>query len=616
MSEVRYRPVALGGTTAEAMAGPDGTLRLSAREALGAYPPRLMDRLAEGADRHPGRLLAARRGADGTWTGLTYAAMCDRARAIGQTLLDRGLSAERPLVLLSGNDLEHLQLAFGAMWAGIPHSPISPATSLLSRDHAKLRHVMATLTPGLIYVADAAAFAGAIAATVPADVEIVAAIGDLPGRAVTPFAALPATSPSSVDAAFAATGPDTIAKFLFTSGSTGAPKAVVTTQRMLCSNQQMLLQTFPFLAEAPPVLVDWLPWHHTFGGSHNLGIALYNGGTLYIDDGRPTPAQFGETLRNLRDIAPTVFFNVPKGWEDLAAALEADAALRDTFFSRVKLFFFAGAGLSQKVWDRLDRVAERHCGERIRMMAGLGMTECSPSCTFTTGPVAKAGYVGVPAPGCEVRLVPDGDKAEARFRGPHVMPGYWRDPEATARAFDAEGWYRSGDAVAPLDPARPELGLRFDGRLVEDFKLSSGTFVSAGPLRARVIGEGDPYVEDAVVTGIDRNEIGLLVFPRLDRLRPLAGLPDDAGADRVLAAPAVRALFQDLIDRLHRDGQGSAGRVARALVLREPPSVDGGELTDKRTINQRAVLARRAALVDALHAGTHPDIILPHRAGA
>jgi feruloyl-CoA synthase len=586
----------------------DGNWYMRAAEPLGAYPVRLTDRLVEGARRHPGRWLIARRDEQGEWHGITYAQMLERARCIGQALHDRGLSAERPLVILSGNDLEHIQVALGAMWAGVPYSPISPAYSLVSSDYGKLRHAIELLSPGLVFATDASAYSAAISATVAPDIELVSAIGE-GARVHTPFRQLLDTAPSGVDAVNASLDADTIAKLLFTSGSTRMPKAVPTTHRMLCSNQQMLLETFPQFGIEPPVLVDWLPWNHTFGGSHNVGIALYNGGTLYIDDGKPAGKAFSETLRNLREIAPTVYFNVPKGWEELTNALETDATLRETFFSRVKTFFFAGAGLSQAAWNRLDDVTQRHCGERIRIMAGLGMTETSPSCLFTTGgAVMTAGYIGVPAPGCEVKLAPVDGKLELRFRGPHVMRGYWRaDAKAAAESFDEEGYYRSGDAAKFADPERPESGLLFDGRIAEDFKLSSGTFVSVGPMRARVISEGMAYIQDVVVTGLNRDDVGLLVFPRVDACRRLAELPDAASARDVVAAPAVRDYFAELLTRLNRTSTGSATTIARMCLLDMAPSLDLGEITDKGSINQRAVLTHRAAQVDALHAAGRDD---------
>nr|WP_105509970.1 feruloyl-CoA synthase [Paraburkholderia sp. BL21I4N1] len=597
------------------------TWYLRADEALGAHPQRMTERLVSGAEAHPERWLAARRDRDGQWVGLSYARALHSARAIGQALLARDLSAERPIAILSGNDLEHLQLALGAMWAGIPYAAISPAYALASGDFGKLRHTIELLTPGLVFASHYDTFARAIEAVVPAGVEIVSATPSrdpAATRGVTSLSDLLAATPTTVDAVHAAVSPDSIAKFLFTSGSTKLPKAVPTTHRMLCSNQQMLLETFPEFASEPPVLVDWLPWNHTFGGSHNVGIALYNGGTLYIDDGKPVNGKFEETLRNLRDVAPTIYFNVPKGWEELAIALEQDSRLRETFFSRVKVYFFAGAGLSQAAWDRLERVTDQYCGERIRIMAGLGMTETSPSCLFTTGPIMRAGYVGLPAPGCEVKLAPVGDKLEARYRGPHVMAGYWRPNAAELdNAFDEEGYFRSGDALRFVDPARPELGLLFDGRIAEDFKLSSGTFVSVGPMRARVISAGAPYVQDVVVAGMNRDDVGLLVFPRLDDCRRLARLPADAGARDVVAAPAVRAHFAALLDSLNRGATGGATTIARLRLMDVAPSLDLGEITDKGSINQRAVLTQRAWLVDALYdtAQRDPAVIVANAGG-
>ncbi|HET9207876.1 MAG TPA: AMP-binding protein, partial [Burkholderiaceae bacterium] len=370
-----------------------------------------------------------------------------------------------------------------------------------------------------------------------------------------------------------------------------------------------------FLAEEPPVLVDWLPWNHTFGGNHNVGITLANGGTLYIDDGKPTPAGIAETLRNLREISPTVYFNVPKGFEEIARAMNSDAQLRRSLFARCKAFMFAGAGLSQAVWEQLDAHGAATIGERLRIITGLGMTETAPSCTFAVGPDTRSGQIGLPAPGVEVKLVPEGDKTEIRFRGPNVMPGYWRAPEQTRDAFDDEGYYRTGDAVRWVDASDPRRGLLFDGRTAEDFKLSTGTFVSVGPLRARIIEAGDPCVQDAVITGLNRDRVGALVFPRLDACRRLAGCGDDVPAAQVLQNPAVRAHFQTMLDTLAAQATGSANRLARICMLAEPPSIDKGELTDKNSINQRAVLQHRAAAVDALYDGHGSDpLILEARA--
>ncbi|MEO8642702.1 feruloyl-CoA synthase [Pseudomonas sp.] len=608
-SAPRYRHVSIGRPAVE-VSEEQGILHMRSLEPLAELPARLLDRLVHWAQVRPQQTFIAARQNGGDWRRVSYAEMLTSVRAIAQRLLSYGLSAERPLAILSGNDIEHLQIALGAMYAGIPYSPVSPAYSLLSQDFAKLRHVCDLLQPGLVFVSDASTYQRAIDAVLPADTPLITVRGQIPGRSHVSFASL-LEQPGSAEAdfAFAATGPDSIAKFLFTSGSTKLPKAVVTTQRMLCANQQMLLQTFPVFGEEPPVLVDWLPWNHTFGGSHNVGIVLYNGGTFYLDDGKPTAQGFAETLRNLKEVSPTAYLTVPKGWEELVNALEQDGELRKRFFSRMKLFFFAAAGLSQRVWDRLDRVAEQHCGERIRMMAGLGMTEAAPSCTFTTGPLSMAGYIGLPAPGCEVRLVPVDGKLEGRFRGPHIMPGYWRAPQQTAEVFDEQGFYCSGDALKLADARDPQLGLMFDGRIAEDFKLSSGVFVSVGPLRNRAVLEGSPYVQDMVVAAPDRECLGALVFPRLYECRRLAGLSPDASDAEVLASVPVRQWFGEWLQRLNRDATGNASRLEWIALLDEVASIDRGEITDKGSINQRAVLQWRADKVEALYRGEDLSIL-------
>ena len=610
-SSARFRPLTFGVTRAVTRSGAKGVTYLRAEQDLGAFPIRITDRLIHWAETAPDRTFMARREGGGDWRHVSYQAALAAARSIGQALLDRGLTPERPVLILSENDLEHALLALGCLYAGVPFSPLSPAYSLVSKDFEKLRHAVKTLTPGLVFASDPR-YEPAIAATIGADVEVVLGKGRLEGRASTDFADLVATEASpAVDAAMQATGPDTMTKFLFTSGSTKLPKAVINTQRMWCANQQQMCESMPVLAEEPPVLVDWLPWNHTFGGNHNVGLTLYNGGTLYIDDGKPTPALIGETLRNLREISPTVYFNVPTGFEAIAYAMQTDDALRKTLLARAKMFFYAGASLAQPVWDTLFAVQEREIGERIVMATGLGMTESGPFGLLVTNPQVESGHLGLPTPGLELKLVDVEGKTEVRYRGPNITPGYWRAPEATREAFDDEGFFCTGDAVAWIDPENIHLGLRFDGRIAEDFKLATGTFVNVGPLRATIIAAGAPHVQDVVLTGLNQKEVGALIFIVPSTCRALSGLQHDAGYAEIAASLQVQAAMAELVRKLALTATGSARRIARALVMTEPPSLDRGEVTDKGSINQRAVLTHRATSVESLHADTADRILKP-----
>jgi feruloyl-CoA synthase len=617
----KYRPLTFGVTRAVLRDGAPGVRYLRAEQPLQSHAQRMTDRLVHWAETAPERTFIARRvknadGSTGDWRRISWREALDSARSIGQALLDRGLNAERPVAILSENGLEHALLALGCLYAGVPYCPVSPPYSTVSQDYEKLRHVLRTLTPGLVFAADGARYGAAIRAAVDARTEVVLHAGALGERTATPWSELVGTTPTSaVDAAMQATGPHTITKFLFTSGSTKLPKAVINTHGMWCANQQQMRQSMPVLAEAGedgggPVLIDWLPWNHTFGGNHNVGLTIYNGGTLYIDDGKPTPALMHETLRNLREIAPTVYFNVPTGFEAIAHAMQTDAQLRRNLLSRVKMFFYAGAALSQAVWDSLHRTQEAEIGERIVMGTGLGMTESSPFAIFVTGPDVNSGDLGIPTPGLELKLVDVDGKTEVRYRGPNVTSGYWRAPEATAEAFDEEGFFCTGDAVKWIDEGDIHRGLKFDGRIAEDFKLATGTFVSVGPLRAKIIAAGAPFVQDAVLTGINLNEVGALLFPT-PAVRTLAGLPADAPMASVLQSAPVQAQLQKIVDTLAAAATGSANRIARAHFMAEPPSIDKGEVTDKGSINQRAVLKHRAALVQALHDGTLPFTITP-----
>ena len=605
MSSPQFRPLHFGVTRVSLKNGAPGTHYLKADQVLQAFPDRLTDRLQHWAEKKPDQTLFARRVklADGTlgdWRHVSYAQAWGTARNIAQALINRGLNAERPVVILSENSLEHALLALGCMVAGVPFVPTSPPYSLISQDYDKLKHVLRTVTPGMVFASDTR-YAKAIAATVSSDMEIVMNEGGIEGQQVTSFEALcqtPATS--QVDAAIAATGPDTIVKFLFTSGSTKMPKAVINTQRLWCANQQQMMQSMPVLAEAPLVLVDWLPWNHTFGGNHNFGMVVFHGGTLYIDDGKPTPTLMHETLRNLREIAPTVYFNVPTGFEAIALAMKTDDLLRKTLLSRVQMFFYAGAALAQPIWDSLYESQEREIGERIVMGTGLGMTESGPFGIFVTNPNVSAGDLGVPTPGLELKLVDMGGKTEVRYRGPNITPGYWRNEEETKGAFDDEGFFCTGDAVKWIDETDVHLGLKFDGRIAEDFKLATGTFVSVGPLRGKIIAAGAPYIQDVVLTGINLKEVGAMVFPT-PAVRALSGLAADAPLADVLGSAPVLAHFQNLINELTKTATGSANRIARMCLLSEPPTIDKGEITDKGSINQRSVLTHRAETVAALH---------------
>jgi feruloyl-CoA synthase len=600
--KVRAVRLRTSGATVEHLT--DGAVRLRSDETLSPYPKVLTDRLAHWAWTSPERTCLAKRNPNGDWRRLTYAQAMTAIRRIGQALLSRNLSADRPVMVLSENDLEHALLMLAGQHVGIPTAHVSPVYSLVSTDFARLRHVFKLLTPGLVFVSDFGRYQRAIDAAAADETEIVAVQGTSATGKITPFAELAETTPTStVDAAHAQIIPDDVAKFLLTSGSTAMPKAVINTHRMISSNQQMIAQVFGFLQEEPPVLVDWLPWNHTFGGNHNIGIAIYNGGTLYIDDGKPGPEGMPETVRNLREIATTAYFNVPKGYEDLLPALRTDQRLRETFFSKVRLLFYAGAGLSQPVWDAYRDLALETCGERVIMATGLGSTETAPMAVQTTWETDRGGIIGLPIPGVEAKLVPEGAKFELRVRGPNVTPGYWRQPELTQKSFDSEGFFRMGDAVRFVDAGDPSKGLLFDGRLAEDFKLSSGTWVSVGPLRAKILAHFSPLMRDCVLAGIDRNEVGMLVFPDVTACRALcAGSEAVATTDEILASDKVRDAFRACLESLAAGANASSTCVTRAILMEEPPSLDGGEITDKGSLNQAAVLDRRAALVEEMYA--------------
>jgi feruloyl-CoA synthase len=550
----------------------DGTMLLRSPQKLGGCARCVTEWLVQWADRAPQRVFLAERGVSGAWQKLTYLETYGAVRRIGQALLDRGLGPERPVAILSDNGIDHALLALGALHVGVPVAPISPAYSLMSKDFGKLKLIFDLVKPGLVFAADPHKFSAALAAV---------------GAKPVPVAELLEANPgSTMEREFSRITPDTVAKILFTSGSTGIPKGVVNTHRMLCANQQMLAQAWPFVEERPPVVVDWLPWNHTFGGNHNFNLVLRNGGTLYVDGGKPVPGLVETTVRNLKEVSPTMYFNVPRGYDLLLPFLEKDAELRDNFLRELEVLFYAAAALPQNLWDRLKKLKPG-----LAMLSAWGSTETAPLATSVHFPMDRPGVIGLPVAECELKLVPAAGKLEVRVRGPNVTPGYYRRADLTRAAFDEEGFYRIGDAVKFADPRDPARGIVFDGRVAEDFKLSTGTWVHVGQVRVQLIAAGDPLIQDAAITGHDRNEVGALVFlaPRAQELSP----------------EALRAWLSGALKKM--EGSSST-RPTRLLAMSEPPSIDANEITDKGYLNQRAVLERRAALVEKLYSSS-PEVI-------
>jgi feruloyl-CoA synthase len=549
----------------------DGSLLLRSPQKLAPYARCVTEWLVQWSDRAPERTFLAERNKD-SWKKLSYREAYGAVRRIAQALLERGLNAEKPVAILSDNGIDHALLALGAMHVGIPAAPISPAYSLMSKDFGRLKAIFELVKPGLVYAADPQKFGPALEAV---------------GAKSASVAELLETNPGSLlEREFLQLKPQAVAKILFTSGSTGMPKGVINTHAMLCANQQMLAQAWPFVEDRAPVIVDWLPWNHTFGGNHNFNLVLRNGGTLYIDGGKPVPILVENTVKNLKEIASTMYFNVPRGYDLLLPYLERDAELRRHFFKDLDVLFYAAASLPQNLWDRLKDLAKKENNTRLAMLSAWGSTETSPLATSVHFPMERPGVIGLPVAGCELKLVPAAGKLEVRVRGPHVTPGYYGRPDLTKAAFDEEGFYRIGDAVKFARPDEPSAGVVFDGRVAEDFKLSTGTWVSAGAVRVRLIAAADPLIQDAVITGHDRDQVGALVF-----LSP---------ATKDMSFVAVRSRLAGVLGSLAQEG-GSSTYPARLLVMNEAPSIDANEITDKGYMNQRAVLERRAALVEKLY---------------
>ena len=587
----------------------DGTILARSPYPLGSYPTTITERLEHWAALTPTRVFLAERDDRGGWRTLTYGAALNRVRNVAQALLDRGLSNDRPVVILSGNSIEHGILALAAMYAGIMYVPVAPSYSLIARDFTTLRAIWDTLHPGLVFAREGEPFAPALKSV---DLPELVTCAPIESRRCTPFEELESTpAAAGVDDAHAGVASSTIAKLLYTSGSTGRPKGVINTHEMLSSNQEMLRTVLPLLAEEPPILCDWLPWNHTFGGNHNFGIVLYNGGTLYLDAGKPTPAGFETTIRNLREIATTAYFNVPRGYDLLVPRLRADAEFSRRFVSRLKMLFCAAASLRQQIADELAALATTASGSRIPFVTGLGATESAPFALCAGDADFTGGRIGVPVPGVELKLTRVGEQMEGRLRGPNITPGYWADETLTHASFDDEGYYKLGDALAFFDADDPAKGFAFQGRIAEDFKLSTGTWVRVGPLRARLLAALGDLVHDVAIAGPDRDFVAALVFPNVDACRALCGpTAHEVSVSELMNHPAVRSHIHCVLDHIAHDGVGLSTTVARAMLMVQPPSVDAHETTEKGSINQKAVLANRAALVDMLYAEPVPrDVI-------
>lgn len=571
---------------------------------LQPYKENLGQMLRHWAEQAPERLFLGERQADDDWRRLTYAQVSQQADAIAQALLDRRLGPYQPVMILSGNSIDHALLMLGCFIAGVPVVPISVPYSLLSQDYLKLRFIFEEICPGMIYVADGDLFAAPLSSLDLTGVEVVVGQGRLPETPATSFAELLETPvTAAVDRSLAQIGAETVAKILYTSGSTGRPKGVINTHGMLCANQQMLTQIWPFTAQTPPVLVDWLPWNHTFGGNHNFNLILNQGGTLYIDGGKPAPGLVEQTVKNLAEISPTIYFNVPVGYAMLLPHLEQDESLRNNFFKNLQLIFYAGAALPQDLWERLEKVAIQATGKKVVMTSSWGSTETSPLATAAHFPLEKAGVIGIPCPGVSLKMLPNGDSYELRVKGPNVTPGYFRRPDLTAAAFDEDGYYLIGDAGRFVDADDPSKGISFDGRVAEDFKLTSGTWVRVGLLRVAALAAVAPVLQFALLTGHDREYVGILGWPNIAACKKLCeDLDEDVAAEVLLQHPEVVAYLRQALTQFNAEQQGASTRIARIMLMSEPPDSDANEITDKGYINQRAALQRRKDLVEQLYA--------------
>lgn len=584
---------------------PDGSFVLRSPEPLLPYARCVGQWLEHWAVARPQQTFLAEQ-RDGQWFEMSYSQTRFQVGALAQGLLELDLPPGKPLVVLSENDIDHALLTLAAMHIGMPVTSVSVAYSQGQGDCARLRAVLELLDPGLIFVNDGHRYARALSIAQPGCLVVAARQHEhIPGALpLVELAAQPETP--AVIAAFEQLGPEDAARYILTSGSTGTPKVVITSHKMLCANQQAIAQCWKFIEQCEIVVLDWLPWSHVFGCNHNFNLVLRNGGSLYIDDGRPLPGAIERTLENIRTVRPTLYFNVPKGYEVMLSFLEADEHLAKCFFERLEMLFYAGAALPASLWSRLKEVAARSCSKPLFFTTEWGATETSPVLTSVHYPIDRPGNIGLPVPGIEIKFVPNGEKLEMRVRGESVFTRYLNNPELTAQSFDEQGFYRIGDAGALVDPAAPHRGIHFEGRVSEDFKLSTGSWVSVGNLRLRVVAALAPFVQDCVIAGHDRDELGVLLFVT-PALRALAGPGGEhLTAEELAATSAVRQALQRGIDEVARTFPASSQHCARAIILDIPPSLEAGEITDKGYINQRQVLALRADKVARLFA-EQPD---------
>jgi feruloyl-CoA synthase len=594
-----YKNVSFGSTKTKKINTENGIIYYSLDEKLQAFPNKITDRLLHWATIKPNHTFLGRK-VNGEWQTFSYLQTLQKVNSVAQYLLDLDFKVNETIVILSENSLEHALLALAALHIGIPYSPISPPYSLVSDDFGKLKHCLELMTPKVIFAKNGKTYQKALklSKTLFPNVVIITVDDEFGNN----FQNILNTKPTlAVAIAASKVKAETVAKVLFTSGSTGLPKGVINTHGMWCANLQQITQVLPFMHQKAPVFIDWLPWNHTFGGNHNFGLAIYNGGTIFIDDGKPTPKGIEETIQNLREISPTAYFNVPKGFEMLIPHLEKEPALRENFFKNLNIIFYAGASLAQPIWNRLEELAIETIGVKIPIITGLGCTESGPSAMFANWGGAFSGLLGVPVAGMEVKLVPDGDKLEARYKAPNVTKGYWRNLEETEKAFDEDGYYKTGDAVKFLDENNPDKGLIFDGRIAEDFKLSSGTWVNVGVLKARVISTASPIIQDVVLTGLDKDFIGAILFLNADACRKLANISNETTNREAFLHENIQNFIEEWLIAFNKTATGSSTVIKKYIIALDHPSIDLGEITDKGSLNQRAVLKHRVELVDSIY---------------